>query len=140
MYHSHYCCRLTLILYSATPPPTVGGQNPSQLPSFTLHPQSVVIASGGTTNLTCSATSSSPPITYVWLRDNSPIDGANVPWNLVGASDAGEYSCLATNAVGTVISSVASVQQASEPIYCITMCKSKQTKNTCVFQQYIGIL
>ncbi len=111
----YYITDYNCVLPPPSPPPThtVAGQSPSQLPSFTLHPQSSVIASGETTNLTCSATGPSP-ITYGWLRDNSLIGGANVPWYLVLASDAGEYSCLATNTVGTVTSSVANVQQASE--------------------------
>ncbi len=85
----------------------------SQLPVFTLHPQAAILASGDTTNLTCAATSSSP-LTYSWLRENSPLSGANLPWYLVQATTAGKYSCLATNAVGTVTSRVANVQQAGK--------------------------
>ncbi len=85
----------------------------SQLPAFTLHPQAAILASEDTTNLTCMATSSSP-LSYNWLRDNVLLEGASQPWFVVEVTNTGEYSCLATNAVGTVTSTIANVQQAGK--------------------------
>ena len=105
------------------PPPThthtvtAAGQTTSQLPTFTLHPQSDILAPGESTNLTCSA-SSPTPLSYGWLRDGVSLDGESLPWYVVtmgtNGEGAGRYSCLANNDLGTVTSRVANVQQAGE--------------------------
>lgn len=90
-------------------------QTTAQLPVFSVHPQSHILASAQSVNLTCSA-SSPTPFSYQWLRNGMSISGVSRSWYVVtigaGGEGSGEYSCLARNTVGTVTSRVSTVQQA----------------------------
>ncbi len=78
-------------------------------PSITSHPSPQTINEGGSATFSVSATGS-PPLTYQWLRNGSPISGAtqaslflsNVP-----LSAAGFYAVTVSNVAGTVTSNSA---------------------------------
>lgn len=83
-------------------------------PIFTAQPASQVAAAGGTVVLSTSASGGNVffPITYRWLWNGAPLSAANSPFLVlksVTAANAGAYSCVATNAAGSTISSAATV-------------------------------
>jgi hypothetical protein len=80
-------------------------------PAFTTQPSSVAASIGQSITLTAVATSFETP-TYQWKKDNVTISGAtqntyNIP--SFQTTDAGNYTCEATNECGTQISDIASV-------------------------------
>jgi hypothetical protein len=77
------------------------------LPAFTTQPISATVT-GGTVALTVAATNSP---TYQWALNGTPIAGATDPILLIGnaANAAGTYTCIATNAGGSVTSNAATV-------------------------------
>jgi arabinan endo-1,5-alpha-L-arabinosidase len=76
-------------------------------PSFTTQPLSVSVT-GGTVALDASANNSP---TYQWMLNGSPVAGATGP--LLVTADAstamGTYTCVATNAAGSMTSSPATI-------------------------------
>jgi len=78
------------------------------LPNIESPPSRMVSLSGNYTTFTVVA-DSPLPLTYQWLKDGSPIDGATeTTLTLTGAraAHAGNYSVTVTNAIGSVTSAV----------------------------------
>lgn len=80
-------------------------------PIFTLHPKSQTTFAGSPMLLTAAARGSEP-VSYQWLFDGIPIEGANGPRlqrDQSSLADTGSYSVLARNAHGMTTSAVARV-------------------------------
>jgi subtilisin-like proprotein convertase family protein len=84
-------------------------------PSIVSQPQSLTTVAGTTANFSANGTGS-PPLNYQWqlngsnLSNNSRVSGATSTSLAIGnvqASDAGNYTLVANNAVGVVTSAVA---------------------------------
>jgi uncharacterized delta-60 repeat protein len=88
----------------------------SRGPSITTHPAPVFacLASSATFSVTAAGTG---PFTYQWRKGNTPINAAINPsaatavltLNNVGPADAGAYSCVITDACGSVTSNAATL-------------------------------
>ena len=75
-------------------------------PTFVTTPTNQTLIAGQPATFSALA-SGSPVPTYAWLRNGSPIDGANLPTlNFAAAStnDAAAYQVIASNAAGSVTS------------------------------------
>ncbi len=84
-------------------------------PTFVSPPASVIVLAGGSASFS-GAASGTAPIYYQWLKNGSPIAGATTTtlnFTNVQNSDAGSYSLLASNSVGTATSSAATLTIAS---------------------------
>ncbi|MBX7123059.1 MAG: peptidylprolyl isomerase [Opitutaceae bacterium] len=80
----------------------------SSPPTIVQSPTSQTIATGSTVAFTGSASGNA--VTYQWRRNGQPISGATLPTLLlkdVTAAQAGNYSLVATNSVGSVESGIA---------------------------------
>lgn len=78
-------------------------------PAFTTHPTSQSVAVGGNVTFTVAVTGSPQP-TLQWQRDGVAIQGqtgSSLALTNVQASQAGNYTVVATNAAGSVTSNVA---------------------------------
>lgn len=76
-------------------------------PVITTAPSAVTTTVGGSATFSVAATSSSP-LTYQWRKDGVAIGGATgatLTLNTVAAADAGTYSVVVSNAVGSTTSS-----------------------------------
>jgi hypothetical protein len=79
------------------------------IPSFTTQPSSQTIASGSTVAFNAAATGAPTP-TYQWYFNGSALSGATNPLLVVyGATSAGNYACIASNAAGSVTSATATL-------------------------------
>ncbi len=84
-------------------------------PSFVTQPASVIALAGGSVSFS-GAASGTAPIYYQWRKNGSLISGAtNTTLNFTNAqnTDAGSYTLVASNSVGTAISSNASLTIAT---------------------------
>lgn len=93
---------------AATLPITVTVGDPVA-PSFTFQPTSQTVVAGGTAVLTATAPSAS---SYRWERNGVAIAGATnatLVLNNVTAAQAGTYTVVATNSVGSTVSSAATL-------------------------------
>jgi lysophospholipase L1-like esterase len=82
-----------------------------QAPAFVLQPQSLEVATGTSTSLVAYA-SSAQPLNYQWYFQNQPIAGAistNLPLPNLSVTNVGSYFLVASNSLGAVTSSVATV-------------------------------
>ena len=80
-------------------------------PAFTVNPLALTVERGSSFILTALAAGSPAP-TYVWRRAGIAIAGATNSTLVVtnaGASNTGVYTCVATNSVGSVVSSSAAI-------------------------------
>jgi sugar lactone lactonase YvrE/plastocyanin len=80
-------------------------------PNFTTQPASKTVALGGSVTFS-SAASGNPTPTYQWQKDGTNITGAtSASYSIasVAAGDAGNYSVVATNSVGSTPSSIAAL-------------------------------
>ena len=89
-------------------------------PEFTVHPPSQAVREGKSVTLSCNA-SGNPEPTFSWTKDGITVNtNANPRITLssqnkeltisnVDTTDSGQYRCIATNARGTVNSSVATL-------------------------------
>ncbi len=87
-------------------------------PVITTHPASQSSASGGLVTFTAAA-SGNPPPTFQWLRDGINIAGAtsaSLTLSNVTTSDAGSYAVVATNSVGSALSSSATLTVSAAPV------------------------
>lgn len=83
------------------------GMAPPARPSLSSQPDGQTLLAGTSATFSVQAAGSTP-LRYQWLRDGSPISGAtNAVYTIATAqvSDAGNYSVIVTNALGTVTSS-----------------------------------
>lgn len=88
---------------------------PTSAPTATSQPTSQTLATGSTVVFGFGATGSPTP-TYQWYRNGSAIGSgtsATLVVNGATASDAGSYTCTATNASGSVTSNAAVLAIAS---------------------------
>ena len=86
------------------------GVSSSQL-SFTVQPLSTSVAAGAALALTSTATGTAP-ITYQWSKNGAIIPGATssaLSFSSIQSTDAGTYLVSATNSVGTIVSSNATL-------------------------------
>lgn len=88
-------------------------------PYFPVKPPSVSVANGSTVVLNAGA-SGFPPPSYQWSLNGSALGGATGPELLISGatpSNAGDYTCLATNTQGSATSAATtvSVVNASDP-------------------------
>jgi outer membrane protein assembly factor BamB len=80
-------------------------------PAITVQPRPLVVGTGRRLSLWVIATGS-PPVTYQWYKNGSPIAGATSAFYEVAASsaaDAGSYTVRVTNDAGELISTVVTV-------------------------------
>lgn len=78
-------------------------------PVFTLSPVSAELVAGSAVTLTVAA-SGTAPVLYQWVKNGVTIAGATATaYSITNfqAADAGNYTCVATNPVGQVLSSTA---------------------------------
>ncbi len=79
---------------------------------ITQQPQSLVVAVGGTTNFTVTATGTAQ-LSYQWRKEGSPINGAtnnSLPFTSATLNDTGNYDVVVTNSYGSATSSNAVLQ------------------------------
>ncbi|HVU15618.1 MAG TPA: immunoglobulin domain-containing protein [Candidatus Didemnitutus sp.] len=82
---------------------------PAGPPVITTQPASETVAPGGTAQFTVTATGAAS-LTYQWMLNGSAISGATanqLSLTSVSAGNAGNYSVMVTNAVGTATSQAA---------------------------------
>jgi hypothetical protein len=81
-------------------------------PSILVQPSSVTVSAGATATFSVS-TLGSAPLSYFWNRNGAPIAGATASTystNNVQLADSGsQFSCLVSNAYGTILSSNATL-------------------------------
>jgi hypothetical protein len=80
-------------------------------PAITSQPASASITLGNPTSLSVTATGTAP-LTYQWLKNGTPISGANasvLSFTAVTTNDAASYSVTVTNIAGTIASSSATL-------------------------------
>jgi len=80
-------------------------------PSITTQPQSTAVTAGGNATLVVTATGSAP-LSYQWQKSGAAVSGAtgaSFTLNSVQPADAGIYTVVVTNGVGTVTSSSATL-------------------------------
>ena len=98
---------------------TGGGTNTGTAPAITTQPASQTVAVGGSATFSVTATGSTP-LSYFWRRNGTPIAGATASsytTNNVQLADSGsQFSCLVSNAYGTVLSSNAILTVTSSGI------------------------
>lgn len=95
---------------------------------FTAHPADIIAATGGSAELHCRVTGQPMP-SVTWYREEGgavEIEGrisvsssGDLVISSVALSDAGEYYCVASNAVGSVRSFSASLDIAGTIVQCI---------------------
>ncbi|XP_050293116.1 protogenin-like [Anthonomus grandis grandis] len=97
---------------------------------FSEEPSDVIVTRGQDAILRCVAESTTGNVTIVWLHENSPVSPEDQRWLIrgsvlkvltvnggkrgsLGKFNTGEYSCLAKNSYGAILSRVARVRVAS---------------------------
>ncbi len=84
---------------------------PGGPPTMTQHPQTRYVVTGGTVTFTVTAVGTTP-LNYQWQRDGGGLPGGNqssYTISSVSDNDAGNYSCIVTNANGSAISNEATL-------------------------------
>jgi len=85
---------------------------------ITAHPHGATVLVGGSTNFMVAATGS-PPLSYFWRKNGTPINGANsATYSLsnVSTGDGAGYSVVVSNAVNSVTSDVAVLNVVRPPV------------------------
>lgn len=96
---------------------TIRQATPASAVRITTHPASLAVREGAAATFTVAATGTPAP-TFQWRRNGVAISGANGPTlNLaaVRASDAGDYTVLVSNDLGSVTSTAATLMVTSAP-------------------------
>ncbi len=89
------------------------------IPSITTAPSSQSVAPGGSVTFTAAA-SGTPAPTFQWFKGSDPIPGAtDASYTIpsVAGGDAGSYTVVATNAIGSATSSAAVLTVSSASPY-----------------------
>ncbi|HEU5077958.1 MAG TPA: S8 family serine peptidase [Opitutaceae bacterium] len=92
-----------------------GRKSLNTAPSITTQPSATVVAIGGSATLSVSA-QGQDPLTYQWYLNGAAIPGATQSsYTITNASDAnaGNYTVVVTNALGSITSGVATVTVAT---------------------------
>ncbi len=105
-----YTVLITNSVGSVTSAPATLTVNPAGVaPSITTQPVSQSVTAGKSVTLSVVATGTSP-LTYQWRKDGAVITGvtsASLTFSSAAASDAGSYSVVVANALGSINSAVA---------------------------------
>jgi sugar lactone lactonase YvrE len=91
---------------------------PATAVSITTQPQSASAAAGTAVQFSVAATGVPAP-TFQWRRNGNPISGATAATlnlNSVTSADAGDYSVVATNDLGSATSAVATLAVTAAPV------------------------
>jgi hypothetical protein len=97
---------------------TAGPGNTNTVPAFTTPPASRAVIAGATVTFTVAA-SGTPPPTFQWRKDGTPIAGATAATLTlinVTAADVGAYTVVATNVAGNAVSSAATLTVSPPPV------------------------
>ncbi|MBI2925514.1 MAG: PQQ-binding-like beta-propeller repeat protein [Verrucomicrobia bacterium] len=92
-------------------PATITVTAPSTPPSITQQPQGQTVNNGAEVTLVVAATGSQP-LSYQWLKDSAPINGAtgtSLVLRKVSLADSAHYAVVVSNAAGSVTSAPATV-------------------------------
>jgi alpha-tubulin suppressor-like RCC1 family protein len=105
-----YTVLITNSVGSVTSAPATLTVNPAGVaPSITTQPISQSVTAGKSVTLSVVATGTSP-LTYEWRKDGTVITGvtsASLTFSSAAASDAGSYSVVVANSLGSINSAVA---------------------------------
>jgi len=90
-------------------------ENPA--PNIVTQPASVLVSSGYPASFSVVA-QGTPPLSYQWYRDNTPVGQNTNAFNLASATatDAGQYHVVISNVIGAVTSAPAALTVVSDPI------------------------
>ena len=87
------------------------GSPSATAPTFVVQPSSLSLPEGAQASISATA-DGTPPIIYRWTLNDLPVVGANTNtlfFSNFTASQAGDYVCIATNANGQAVSTIATV-------------------------------
>ncbi|GCE12261.1 sugar-binding protein [Tengunoibacter tsumagoiensis] len=88
-----------------------GSQDSLQAPTVLTQPQSTNVVEGNSTSLSVAATGT-PPLSYQWLRNGSPISGATgsiYTFSAAGSDNGAQYSVQISNGQGSTTSTSATL-------------------------------
>jgi pectate lyase len=88
---------------------SLSGNTPGNAPTITSQPVSQTVAQGGTATFTVG-NDGTPPVTYQWQKNGSPIPSATGPTLTLGgvqAADGAGYRVVVSNAAGSATSTTA---------------------------------
>jgi uncharacterized delta-60 repeat protein len=88
-----------------------GGDSVIAPPTIVNHPQDVLAAVQST--MLAVDVIGTPPLTYEWFRDGTPVSNSNTPWLDIAADRPGSYHVVVSNEYGTAISQAAQVNGLS---------------------------
>ncbi len=94
--------------YSATAAVTV---TQPAAPAITVQPQPLSVVTGGTATFSAEVTGAPSPA-FQWLKDGTPLSGATsrvLSLSAVSATNAGSYTVIVSNTLGTVVSTPATL-------------------------------
>ena len=101
-------------------------------PSFATHPASQIVSPGGSATFTATATSTLP-ITYQWQKDGVAISGATTTTltvNNIQVTHLGNYTLVASNAVGPTTSNPAVLAFTPPPTFATQPASQSVTPGT----------
>ncbi|MEI6084375.1 MAG: immunoglobulin domain-containing protein, partial [Verrucomicrobiota bacterium] len=115
----NYSCLVSNIAGSVTSAAAVLAVSAAPVaPSITTPPATQTVTAGANVNFTVAA-SGTAPLFYQWLFNNAPLAGktsSTLALSNVQAADAGAYSVLVSNSVGSVTSVAATLTVNPAPI------------------------
>ena len=87
-------------------------------PGITAQPQSLNVNVGSNVQFSVTATVTTPAPTYQWYQNGQPFNGATestLSFNNARTADAGDYTVVVTNELGSVTSDVAKLTITAAP-------------------------